>query len=160
MKKTNAMRILENKGIDYEIIEYSPKGGISGVEVAATLKEDENLVFKTLVTQSKDDHYVFVVPVARELDLKKAAASSKEKKIEMIPQRELLGLTGYVHGGCSPVGMKKQFKTFIDLSAKDLNYFYISGGKIGMQIKISPLDLKSLIDAEFYDLVKDDLDEL
>lgn len=156
MKKTNAMRILDSKKIKYEIVEYSPDGGISGVEVANTLNEDVELVYKTLVTESKNDYYVFVIPVAKELDLKKAATISNQKKIEMIHQRDLLPLTGYIHGGCSPIGMKKQFKTFIDESAEKLDYFYISGGKIGMQIKITPIEVIKLINAEFANLVKDE----
>lgn len=124
MKKTNAMRILENENIKFEIIEYSTKDGIGGADVAEKLGEDKNKVFKTLVTESKEgENYVFVVPVSSELDLKKGAKVSGSKKIEMIPQKKLLPLTGYVHGGCSPVGMKKSFKTFIDSSAENLDIF-------------------------------------
>lgn len=156
MKKTNAMRILEGENINFEIIEYSTKDGIGGVDVAEKLGEDKNRVFKTLVTEAKDgEHYVFVVPVSSELDLKKAAKASNSKKIEMIPQKKLLPLTGYVHGGCSPVGMKKSFKTFIDSSAEDLDYFYVSGGKVGMQIKVKPKELISAIDGEFSDIKKE-----
>lgn len=156
MKKTNAMRILESENINFEIIEYSTKDGIGGVDVAEKLGEDKNRVFKTLVTEAKDgEHYVFVVPVSSELDLKKAAKASDSKKIEMIPQKKLLPLTGYVHGGCSPVGMKKSFKTFIDSSAEDLDYFYVSGGKVGMQIKVNPKELISAIDGEFSDIKKE-----
>ena len=156
MKKTNAMRILEGENINFEIIEYSTKDGIGGVDVAEKLVEDKNRVFKTLVTEAKDgEHYVFVVPVSSELDLKKAAKASDSKKIEMIPQKKLLPLTGYVHGGCSPVGMKKSFKTFIDSSAEDLDYFYVSGGKVGMQIKVNPKELISAIDGEFSDIKKE-----
>ena len=153
MKKTNAMRILESENINFEIIEYSTKDGIGGVDVAEKLGEDKNRVFKTLVTEAKDgEHFVFVVPVSSELDLKKAAKASDSKKIEMIPQKKLLPLTGYVHGGCSPVGMKKSFKTFIDSSAEDLDFFYVSGGKVGMQIKVNPRELISAIDGEFSDI--------
>lgn len=156
MKKTNAMRILEGENINFEIIEYSTKDGIGGVDVAEKLGEDKNRVFKTLVTEAKDgEHYVFVVPVSSELDLKKAAKASNSKKNEMIPQKKLLPLTGYVHGGCSPVGMKKSFKTFIDSSAEDLDYFYVSGGKVGMQIKVNPKELISAIDGEFSDIKKE-----
>ena len=156
MKKTNAMRILEGENINFEIIEYSTKDGIGGVDVAEKLGEDKNRVFKTLVTEAKDgEHYVFVVPVSSELDLKKAAKASNSKKIEMSPQKKLLPLTGYVHGGCSPVGMKKSFKTFIDSSAEDLDYFYVSGGKVGMQIKVNPKELISAIDGEFSDIKKE-----
>ncbi len=156
MKKTNAMRILESENIDFEIIEYSTKDGISGTDVAEKLGENKDRVFKTLVTESKEgENFVFVVPVSSELDLKKAAKASKSKKIEMIPQKKLLPLTGYVHGGCSPVGMKKEFKTYIDSSAEDFNFFYISGGKVGMQIKLNPKELISLIDGEFADIKKE-----
>lgn len=156
MKKTNAMRILESENIDFEIIEYSTKDGISGTDVAEKLGENKDRVFKTLVTESKvGENFVFVVPVSSELDLKKAAKASNSKKIEMIPQKKLLPLTGYVHGGCSPVGMKKEFKTYIDSSAEDFNFFYISGGKVGMQIKLNPKELISLIDGEFADIKKE-----
>ncbi|MDD7352202.1 MAG: Cys-tRNA(Pro) deacylase [Peptoniphilaceae bacterium] len=156
MKKTNAMRILESENINFEIIEYSTKDGIGGVDVAEKLGEDKDRVFKTLVTEAKDgEHYVFVVPVSSELDLKKAAKASNSKKIEMIPQKKLLPLTGYIHGGCSPVGMKKSFKTFIDSSAEDLDFFYVSGGKVGLQIKVNPRELISAIDGEFSDIKKE-----
>ena len=156
MKKTNAMRILENENIKFEIIEYSTKDGIGGADVAEKLGEDKNKVFKTLVTESKEgENYVFVVPVSSELDLKKGAKVSGSKKIEMIPQKKLLPLTWYVHCGCSPVGMKKSFKTFIDSSAENLDYFYISGGKVGMQIKLNPKELISAIDGEFSDIKKE-----
>lgn len=156
MKKTNAMRILESENIDFEIIEYSTKDGIGGVDVAEKLGEDKDRVFKTLVTESKEgENFVFVVPVSSELDLKKAAKSSGSKKVEMIPQKKLLPLTGYVHGGCSPVGMKKEFKTFIDSSAENLDFFYVSGGKVGMQIKLNPKELVKLIDGEFADIKKE-----
>lgn len=156
MKKTNAMRILESENIDFEIIEYSTKDGIGGVDVAEKLGEDKDRVFKTLVTESKEgENFVFVVPVSSELDLKKAAKASESKKVEMIPQKKLLPLTGYVHGGCSPVGMKKEFKTFIDSSAENLDFFYVSGGKVGMQIKLNPKELVNLIDGEFTDIKKE-----
>lgn len=156
MKKTNAMRILESENVDFEIIEYSKDNGISGIEVADNLGEDRNRVFKTLVTESKDrENYVFVVPASSELDLKKAAKVSNSKKIEMIPQKKLLPLTGYVHGGCSPVGMKKSFKTFIDSSAEDFDFFYVSGGKVGMQIKVNPKSLIEVINGSFADIKKE-----
>ena len=156
MKKTNAMRILESENIDFEIIEYSTKDGIGGVDVAEKLGEDKDRVFKTIVTESKEgENFVFVVPVSSELDLKKAAKASGSKKVEMIPQKKLLPLTGYVHGGCSPVGMKKEFKTFIDSSAENLDFFYVSGGKVGMQIKLNPKELVNLIDGEFADIKKE-----
>lgn len=156
MKKTNAMRILESENIDFEIIEYSTKDGIGGVDVAEKLEEDKDRVFKTLVTESKEgENFVFVVPVSSELDLKKAAKASASKKVEMIPQKKLLPLTGYVHGGCSPVGMKKEFKTFIDASAESFDFFYVSGGKVGMQIKLNPKELAKLIGGEFADIKKE-----
>ena len=156
MKKTNAIRILESENIDFEIIEYSTEDGIGGVDVAEKLGEDKDRVFKTLVTESKEgENFVFVVPVSSELDLKKAAKASGSKKVEMIPQKKLLPLTGYVHGGCSPVGMKKEFKTFIDSSAENLDFFYVSGGKVGMQIKLNPKELVNLIDGEFADIKKE-----
>lgn len=156
MKKTNAMRILDSNKINYEILIYDKEKAISGKEVANILNEDENYVFKTLVTISnKGEHFVFVVPVNGELDLKKAAKVSNSKKIEMIHQKDLLPLTGYVHGGCSPIGMKKEFKSFIHKSAEELNYFYVSGGKLGMQIKLNPRDLIKLIDMNFSDIIKE-----
>ncbi len=155
MKKTNAMRLVEAAGVDYEEFEYDASLGISGTDVARTLNEDERMVFKTLVTETnKGEHFVFIVPVAMELDLKKAAKASGAKKVDMLKQRDLLPLTGYVHGGCSPIGMKTKLKTFIDASAMDKEYIYVSGGKVGMQIKLSPEDLVKLTDATAIDIVK------
>lgn len=156
MKKTNAMRILDQNKIEYEIVEYSEDGGISGQDVARQLGEDEETVFKTLVTHSKNENFVFVVPVCDELDLKLAASVSGAKKIEMLKQSELLKTTGYIHGGCSPVGMKKLFKTYVDEAALEKDFIYVSGGKIGMQIKINPRDLEKLIGAEFVQIVRRD----
>lgn len=155
MKKTNAMRLIEASGVKYEEFEYDASLGISGVDVAHTLNEDERMVFKTLVTETnKGEHFVFIVPVAMELDLKKAAKAAGAKKVDMLKQKDLLPLTGYVHGGCSPIGMKTKLKTFIDASAMDNEYIYVSGGKIGLQIKISPADLIKLTDATAIDIVK------
>ena len=155
MKKTNAMRLVEAAGVDYEEFEYDASLGISGTDVARTLNEDERMVFKTLVTETnKGEHFVFIVPVAMELDLKKAAKASGAKKVDMLKQRDLLPLTGYVHGGCSPIGMKTKLKTFIDASAMDKKYIYVSGGKVGLQIKLSPEDLVKLTDATAIDIVK------
>lgn len=155
MKKTNAMRLVEAAGVDYEEFEYDASLGISGTDVARTLNEDERMVFKTLVTETnKGEHFVFIVPVAMELDLKKAAKAAGAKKVDMLKQRDLLPLTGYVHGGCSPIGMKTKLKTFIDASAMDQEYIYVSGGKIGLQIKLSPEDLVKLTDATAIDIVK------
>ena len=132
MFKTNAMRLLDQKKIKYKAHDYSHTAAISGMEVAGVLGLDPARVFKTLVTAGKSgEHYVFIIPVNKELDLKKAAASAGEKAIEMIKTKELLPLTGYVHGGCSPIGMKKLFRTFIDISAREFNTIIISAGKIG-----------------------------
>lgn len=155
MKKTNAMRLIEASGVKYEELEYDASLGISGTDVARTLNEDERMVFKTLVTETnKGEHFVFIVPVAMELDLKKAAKAAGAKKVDMLKQKDLLPLTGYVHGGCSPIGMKMRLGTFIDASAMDKEYIYVSGGKIGLQIKINPEDLIKLTDACSIDIVK------
>lgn len=155
MKKTNAMRLIEAAGVKYEEFEYDASLGISGTDVARTLNEDVNMVFKTLVTETnKGEHFVFIVPVAMELDLKKAAKAAGTKKVDMLKQRDLLPLTGYVHGGCSPIGMKTKLRTFIDASAMNHEYIYVSGGKVGLQIKLSPEDLIELTDATAIDIVK------
>ena len=144
LSKTNVMRILDQKKIDYKIYHYEDV--ISGIDVAETLGENPNQVFKTLVTVGHSkEHYVFLVPVNKELNLKKAASAVKEKSVEMIKSKELLPLTGYIHGGCSPVGMEKFFKTVIDISAKDFETIIFSGGKIGYQVEISLEDLKRVI---------------
>lgn len=156
MKKTNAMRILDSKKINYNEIEYDASSGISALDVAKSTGEDPSRIYKTLVTVSREkEHFVFVVPAEKELDLKKAASAAETKNIEMIPQKELLPLTGYVHGGCSPVGMKKEFKTFLDSSASGKDYIFISGGKIGVQIKINPDDLLNAIDCKYCEISKD-----
>ena len=136
------MRVLDSKKISYTSHEYEPDPTLTGVQIAAILGEPAANVFKTLVTLGRSGaHYVFVIPVHAELDLKKAAKASGEKSIEMIKQKELLPLTGYVHGGCSPIGMKKPFPTFIHSSAGTLEKIYVSAGKVGFQIELSPLDL-------------------
>lgn len=136
--KTNAIRILDKKKLNYTLHDYTNTDAISGTEIAAVLKEDPQKVFKTLVTVGKSsEHYVFMVPVEKELDLKKAAKAAGEKSIEMIKSKELLPLTGYIHGGCSPIGMKKLFKTFIDETALNFERIYFSAGKIGLQIETS-----------------------
>lgn len=156
MKKTNAMRILDSQKIEYSEIEYDASSGISALDVAKSTGEDPSRIYKTLVTVSREkEHFVFVVPSEKELDLKKAATAAGTKNIEMIPQKELLPLTGYVHGGCSPVGMKKEFETFLDSSAKDKDYIFISGGKIGIQIKINPDDLVGAINGKYFEISKD-----
>lgn len=152
--KTNAMRFLESKKVDFEIINYEVDENIDGISVANKLNEDINLVFKTLVTIGNNkNNYVFLIPVARELNLKKAAKAVNVKKIEMIHVKDLKNLTGYIRGGCSPIGMKKLFKTVIDTSVNDLEKIYVSGGSLGTQIKISPRDLTDVINADIYDLV-------
>ena len=153
LSKTNALRILDSLGVPYEATEFETDGAVSGVEAASRIGADESRVYKTLVTVGKSGaHYVFVIPVAEELDLKKAAAAAGEKNVSMLLSRLLLPLTGYVHGGCSPVGMKKQFPTFIDESAVLLESIFVSGGRIGLQIKISPDDLAGAVEAKFTSL--------
>lgn len=155
MNKTNALRLLDTKNIKYEVFEYPTSGSVDAISVANYLNENPSQVFKTLVTiSSSNNNYVFVVPGNLELDLKKAAKLVREKSIEMIPQKSLLPLTGYVHGGCSPVGMKKLFKTIIDESAKDYKHIYVSAGRVGMQIKINPVELVETIEGEFGDISK------
>lgn len=152
--KTNVMRILDQKKIDYKSYCYVDTDALSGLEVASVLGQDEFQVFKTLVTQgTSKKYYVFVVPVAMELDLKKAAISVGEKNIEMIKSKELLPLTGYIHGGCSPIGMKKQFVTVVDKSASDYETIIFSAGKIGYQVEVSLNDLKNVIDYKLEDIV-------
>ena len=152
-EKTNVMRILDQKKINYNSYDYRETNAVSGMEVATSLNEDPNKVFKTLVTVAKSKiNYVFVVPVNKELDLKKAAKSVGEKSVEMIKSKELLPLTGYIHGGCSPIGMKKQFKTVIDKSATNFETFIFSGGKIGYQVEVTLDDLKKVIDYSLEDI--------
>ncbi len=153
IEKTNVMRVLDSLKADYCPHCYINSGAVSGKDVADTLNENPNAVFKTLVTVSASgEHYVFLVPVSGELDLKKAAKCVGEKKIEMIKSRELLPLTGYIHGGCSPIGMKKQFKTVIDSSCQNLDKIFISAGKIGYQIEISSAELAKAINFTFADI--------
>ncbi len=154
-EKTNVMRVLDAKKISYQSHNYVDSGAISGTEVAKALGQNPDAVFKTLVTVSKSKkYYVFLVPVEKELDLKKAAACAGEKKIEMLKAKELLGLTGYIHGGCSPIGMKKFFPTFIDKSAAEQETICFSGGKIGFQVQLSLEDLKKVIRFELADIVE------
>ena len=152
--KTNVMRVLGSLGIAYESHFYEADASRSGEEVAALLGEDADGVFKTLVTQGKSgQHYVFVIPVREELDLKKAAKASGEKAIVMIRQKELLPLTGYVHGGCSPIGMKKQFRTFLHETAAEYDRIFVSAGKVGFQIGIAPEALMNVVNAGLADLI-------
>jgi Cys-tRNA(Pro)/Cys-tRNA(Cys) deacylase len=144
--KTNVMRLLEQKKIPYERIDFEDFDSTNGEEIAAHLGENPDQAFKTLVTIGKTkQHYVFVIPVNRELDLKKAAKACGEKSIEMIKQKELLPLTGYIHGGCSPIGMKKQFPTFLEESAESFPQIYFSAGKVGHQVCVSPEDLRKMV---------------
>lgn len=154
IEKTNVMRVLDQKKINYASYCYVDTGVISGVEVAAVLNQDPRQVFKTLVTVgSSNNNYVFLVPVKKELDLKKAAKSVGEKNISMVKSNDLLALTGYIHGGCSPIGMKKQFKTVIDISSKDFHTIIFSGGKIGYQVETSLDELKKIIRFDLKDIV-------
>ena len=152
MEKTNAIRQFDRKKLEYQMHTY--EGVISGVDVTATLGQEPEKVFKTLVTTGKSgEHYVFMIPVAEELDLKKAAKAVGEKSIAMLPQKELLPLTGYVHGGCSPVGMKKQFRTVLHESAENFDKIFFSGGKIGLQIETAPENLAKLMRISSADLI-------
>lgn len=152
-EKTNAMRLLDAKGVKYVEHRIDIKEAVSGVDAARLLSVDERQVFKTLVCVGKSaEHYVFVIPVAKELNLKKAACAVGEKSVEMVKAKELLPLTGYVHGGCSPIGMKKFFRTVFDNSAQDFDSIFFSGGKIGFQIQTSVSELEKAIPFEKSDL--------
>lgn len=152
--KTNAMRILDQHKIKYNSYTYGNGEAVSGDVVAREIGKDPNSVFKTLVTEGKSkEHYVFVVPVLCELDLKKAATAVGEKSIAMIKSKELLPTTGYIHGGCSPIGMKKQFKTVINISAQNLDTIIFSAGKIGFQVEVAPDDLKKIVPFTFADII-------
>ena len=153
-EKTNVMRTLERLKIPYQTHDYSASGALSGVEVAQALGEDPARTFKTLVTVGKSrDHYVFMIPVAEELDLKKAAAAVGEKAVEMIKSKELLPLTGYVHGGCSPIGMKKPFRTLIHFTAENAETILFSAGRIGYQVECSLDALRRAMPVESADLI-------
>ena len=152
--KTNAIRELDQLKIKYRFHSYSSTNAISGVEVASVLNQNPEKVFKTLVTTGKSGkHYVFMLPVAEELNLKKAAKVVGEKSVEMLKSKELLPLTGYIHGGCSPIGMKKFFKTTIDSSAQNFDTIIFSAGKIGYQVEMSLDELKKVIKFELKELV-------
>lgn len=153
MEKTNVMRILDQKKVPYQAHSYVMTDAVSGMEVADALGENPHQVFKTLVTLgAAGKNYVFVVPVCRELNLKKAAKAVQEKSIEMLKSRELLPLTGYIHGGCSPIGMKKLFTTVIDASAQDWETVIFSGGKIGYQVEMKLDDLRKVIPFTLQDI--------
>ena len=159
-EKTNVMRVLEQKKVPYEAHVYGLDGAkpdevaqLTGEEIALRLGEPVEQVFKTLVTRGKSGgYYVFVIPVACSLDLKKAAKACGEKSVAMILQKELLPLTGYVHGGCSPVGMKKQFPTYVDSSAEKFDRMFVSAGKVGVQVELAPSDLAKVVRLQFAEL--------
>lgn len=152
--KTNVMRVLDQKKIQYEHFAVDNMT-TNATEVANTLGTNPEYLYKTLVTVGRSkEHYVFMVPAPNELDLKKAAKAVGEKSIEMIPQKELLPLTGYIHGGCSPIGMKKLFKTTIHENSINADYIFFSAGKIGRQVKLNPTDLSKVIPIQIADITK------
>jgi Cys-tRNA(Pro)/Cys-tRNA(Cys) deacylase len=150
------MRILDSKKVPYEMLSYeSEDGKIDGISVAHKIGVDEKNVFKTLVAQgTSKELYVFVIPVAEELDLKNAAKIAEEKKVEMIAVKDILKYTGYIRGGCSPIGLKRDYRTFIHESAKGLDFMIVSAGKIGHQIKLNPNDLVEVVSGKFENLIK------
>lgn len=153
VEKTNVMRLLDAAKIEYNAFEYDASI-TDGVLVAKTLGEDEETVFKTLVTiANTKEHFVFCIPVNHTLNLKKAAKAVGVKSIEMIHQKELLPLTGYIHGGCSPIGMKKQFRTVINDTAMLFDAIFVSAGRVGRQVRINPEELKRYINSEFIDVI-------
>lgn len=146
------MRMLEKEKIPYQVHDYSKTGAVNGIQVAKVLDEAVDQVFKTLVLVGKSrQHYVFVIPVATELNLKEAAKQADEKSLEMLPQKSLLPLTGYVHGGCSPIGMKKLFKTFLSDTMQSFDTIMVSAGKVGYQLELAPDDLAKMIQGEWVD---------
>ncbi|WP_309089366.1 Cys-tRNA(Pro) deacylase [Domibacillus sp.] len=152
--KTNAMRLLDAAGIEYGMHEYNNKDGkIDGVSVAHKIRIEPGRVFKTLVTEGAGGLFVFVVPVEAELDLKRAARAAGEKKVDMLPVKEIQKQTGYIRGGCSPVGMKKLYPTFIDTQAEEFESIVVSAGRIGAQIELSPRDLAEVVNASFCEIV-------
>ncbi|PKM68369.1 MAG: Cys-tRNA(Pro) deacylase [Firmicutes bacterium HGW-Firmicutes-2] len=155
MKKTNAMRLLDRDNIPYTAYEYEViEGKTDGLTVAMSMNQEPERVYKTLVTiGASRTYYVYVIPVAKELDLKKAAKAAGEKKIDMIPMKDLLPTTGYIHGGCSPIGMKKQFKTFIDSSCKNHETILVSGGVRGIQLELNVEALIGITEAEMVEVV-------
>ena len=152
--KTNVMRVLDSKKVPYDSHTYEADSTLTGVDVARLVGISAEKVFKTLVTSGKPGkYYVFVIPVAEELNLKKAAAAAGEESVCMIHQKDLLPLTGYIHGGCSPVGMKKAFPTFMHLTAESLDTVCVSAGKVGYQVELAPGDLRKVTGLSFADLV-------
>jgi len=156
VKKTNAVRALEQKKIDHTIYEYdSSDGQIDGISVANKIGKEPERVFKTLVAHGNSKEiYVFIIPVEAELDLKKAAKVASEKKIELIAVKDIIKLTGYIRGGCSPIGMKKSYKTFLDEHASQFERIIFSGGKIGMQIEANPQELLNVINGQYGEIAK------
>jgi len=153
MEKTMVMKILEQKKIKYNAYYYDPVK-LDAVYVAEVLNQDKDRVFKTLVTIGSK-YYVFMIPSYKELDLKKVASILGEKKIEMIKQKDLEPLTGYIHGGCSPIGMKKSFPTFIDKTVEEFDTIFFSAGRVGTQVEVSPSDLKKIVNYRILDLCKE-----
>ena len=154
-EKTNAVRLLTQKKLAFQTHDYTDSGAVSGLEVAQALGQEPQRMFKTLVTEGRSGaHYVFLVPVAGELDLKKAASAVGEKSVAMIKSKDLLPLTGYIHGGCSPVGMKKFFPTVIDQSAAQVDTIFFSGGRIGLQIETSLTELEKVIRFRLADIAE------
>ncbi len=152
-EKTNVMRLLDQHKITYSSHYYYDTDAVAGMEIVAVLGQDPDCVFKTLVTVGgSKTHYVFLVPVNRSLNLKKASRAVGEKSIEMIKSKELLPLTGYIHGGCSPIGMKKQFKTVIDISAQNFERIFFSGGRIGYQVELQLNDLRRILEFDLCDI--------
>ncbi|MBP0725858.1 Cys-tRNA(Pro) deacylase [Bacillus sp. RG28] len=156
VSKTNAMRILDAKKIPYELFTYTnDDGNIDGISVAQKIGKDHRMVYKTLVASGLSKNlFVYIIPVSEELDLKKAAKVANEKKVDLVPVKEILNLTGYIRGGCSPVGMKKLYPTFIDQSAQDIPQIIVSGGKIGIQLQIEVSQLVSITNAKLVELIK------
>jgi Cys-tRNA(Pro)/Cys-tRNA(Cys) deacylase len=154
--KTNAMRILDAKKVSYEMLTYDNKDGkIDGVSVAEKIGREPKEVYKTLVAMGASRNiFVFVIPVAEELDLKKAAKAAGEKNIEMLPVKDIQKWTGYIRGGCSPIGMKKEYKTFIDVSCRSIDSIIVSGGKIGVQIVLDPILLQEVTKADIVPIIK------
>ena len=153
--KTNAMRILEKHKIPFTVQTYECEEFIDGLQTASILGLDPNMMYKTLVTIGKTKvHYVFVIAINQELDMKKAAKAVKEKSLEMLPLKDLTKVTGYMRGGCTSIGMKKEFQTVIDLHAKELDNMVISGGRIGTQLILEPKDLCQVVRGTFVDIIK------
>jgi Cys-tRNA(Pro)/Cys-tRNA(Cys) deacylase len=154
--KTNAMRILDAKKVSYEMLTYDNKDGkIDGFSVAEKIGREPKEVYKTLVAMGASRNiFVFVIPVAEELDLKKAAKAAGEKNIEMLPVKDIQKWTGYIRGGCSPIGMKKEYKTFIDVSCRSIDSIIVSGGKIGVQIVLEPVLLQEVTKADIVPIIK------